>query len=127
MNSVLSPGERNVLARFEIAARDGSPCPSNGEMALDMGCALSSIGKMVAALVEKQAVRVETISGNTRVVEIVSSGLRTGRTKQVGMRRTAIIESDRRKPAAVLTAHEPCFYCGARPDACACANRRAVA
>lgn len=119
----LTPDERRVLTLFERAASGARPCPTNGDVAALLDCGMSWAGALVARLEAIGAIRIDS-RGHSRIVEIVASGRRTGLTQKPPLPNRTVRELAPRNPAARLDVHEPCFFCGARVDACGCASGR---
>lgn len=127
MTAVLNDYDRKVLDVLDQAARGGLPCPTNFDIAEKIECNHKTAITVISRLKDKGLIRIEG-SVNARQVEIVKSGARTAMT--LGSHRRIMRDREdnvTRKPAAILTSHTPCFRCGARPDACACSYRRAMA
>lgn len=123
----LTPVQRKVLTLFERAALAGRPCPTNGDIAHWFDCENSTAGRIISALQDKGAIRViHPDGGNSRLIEIVATGKRTGPTRQTRFVNRTQHEIAVRRPLAVLHHHAPCGWCGSRVDACSCAPGRAA-
>ncbi len=127
MTAVLNDYDRKVLDVLDQAARGGLPCPTNFDIAEKVDCNHKTAITVVARLKAKGLIAIEG-TVNAREITIVESGARTAMSRRCNRRIHHDNEDNvTRKPAAILTSHTPCFRCGARPDACACSHRRAMA
>lgn len=128
--------EKAVLASIEHAAEAGTACPSNTAFADELSIGASKGSDIIARLERKGLIKVQR--GNSmRVVTIVATGKRTAGeiTKphwRLRDKAAPCEESPRRErreqpvPIPALrddpprVHRDPCFFCGARADACEC-------
>lgn len=136
MNDDLNPTQLMVLQAIERAAEAGHQCPSNAQIFDLVGCGINQGSQIIAALERKGVITVERRQ-NRRVVTIVSTGKRTagdisaahwryaGHAKKIKGGRemhSPVRRTDSQIDALPRVDRDPCFFCGARKDACRCGH-----
>jgi DNA-binding MarR family transcriptional regulator len=133
MKDGLTPIQAMVLKALTRAANADCECPTNSDLADSLGTTNGS--EIIAALEAKGLIAVER-SNSRRVVTILSSGKRTAgtitdvpwRQRSRNRKKTKLTKPPRDTVTAddldglTFVDRDPCFYCGARKDACRCGH-----
>lgn len=138
-------GDAAVLAAITRAAKARMPCPSNAALTAMLGGRSHSAGSAaIDRLARRGVIEVERFV-NSRIVTIVSSGLRTAGAPGTPIRRAGNVPVgiDRQpqsaprasqaagipaaEPELVRVDREPCTWCGTRADIGCKHNRAPVA
>lgn len=104
-----------VLDILATAARAGQPCPTNAQMALDIGAGSdSSLTQIMRDMRLNGSIKIHK-QGNDRIVEIPSLGLFTAPKPRKTYTGNVVLKFMELESLQYVS-RDPCFRCGVRAD-----------